>query len=263
MRDGASITSDVVRDALLDHGQLFSANPKVTPPDFFRTAAGRLEVHDDRSVFFPNDGSPPVRSTTPSASAPKPLTSEQVQALVKQVGAAPEGGRLNAAQVSGLTAALGFPNQRLAQASAGLSTEPRAVTIHPGGGATVRFTGGELYLGPQGQILSESPATSRERASAANPVALTVAIVAAGASVLLAIFLIVAGAFVFRDAPGRSRGRRLHRIWAAVKIPVALAAALGLWWMFASFLDAAAVLPRGAVGRMSRWVRAAQWPVFG
>ena len=92
--------------------------------------------------------------------------------------------------------------------------------------------GGELYLGPQGQILSESPATSRERASAANPVALTVAIVAAGASVLLAIFLIVAGAFVFRDAPGRSRGRRLHRIWAAVKIPVALAAAVGLWWMF-------------------------------
>src|SRR5439155_23731706 len=78
VRDGASITSDVVRDALLDHGQLFSANPKMTPPDFFRTAAGRLEVHDDRSVFFPNDGSPPVRSTTPSASAPKPLTSEQV-----------------------------------------------------------------------------------------------------------------------------------------------------------------------------------------
>jgi hypothetical protein len=207
-----------------------------------------------------------VRSTTASAAAPRPLTAEQVQSLVKQVREAPGGARLNAAQVSGVSAALSFPNQRLAQASSGLNGEPRAVTLHPGGGATIRFNGGELYLGPQGQILGDPPTVSRQPPAAANSGAFAATLAAVAANFALAALLIVAGILVLRPVSGPPRGRRLHTAWAVMKIVSSLAAAAALYWMLDSFLDAAAALPGGGsfagapARRAARWARAAYYP---
>ena len=266
--DAAAFDADAVRAAVVDHGEVFTGNRRVAPPEYFKTAAGRLELHDDRAVFYPADRSPAVRSTTASAAAPKPLTAEQVQVVVKQVREKPGGARLNAAQVSGVAAALSFPNQRLAQASSGLNPEPRAVTIHPAGGATVRFNGGELYLSPQGQILSDSPEASRKPVAAASAAALTVILVTVAANLGLAIVLVVAGVLVLRATPGRPRGRRLHTVWAVVKIPSALAASAGVYWLLDHFLKTTATLPAGSsyasatIARATGWAQAAYWPAI-
>jgi hypothetical protein len=266
--DAAAFDADAVRAAVVDQGEMFTGNRRVAPPEYFKTSAGRLELYDDRAVFYPAGGAPPVRSTTASSAAPKPLTAEQVQSVVKQVRDAPNGARLNAAQVSGVSAALSFPNQRLAQASSGLNKEPRAVTIHPAGGATVRFGGGELYLSLQGQILSEPPGVSRQPAAGANAAALAATLAAVAGNFALAILLVVAGVFVLRATPARPRGRRLLTAWAVLKIPLALAASAGVYWMLSSFLKTMTTLPAGLVfgrtpvDRANGWAHAAYWPAI-
>jgi len=264
--DDAAFDADAVRAAVVDHGEMFTGNRRVVPPEYFKTNGGRLELHDDRAVFYPADGSPPVRSTTASSAPLKALTAEQVQSVVKQVREAPGGAKLNAAQLSGLSAALSFTNQRLAQASSGLNKEPRGITIHPGGGATVRFGGGELYLSVSGQILSEPPDVSRKPVAGANVPALVAILIAVAANLGLAILLIVAGVLVLRATAARPRGRRPHTVWAVIKIPLALAASACLYWMLNSFLRTSATLPAGlvfgnpAVARATRWAHAAYWP---
>jgi hypothetical protein len=59
-------------------------------------------------------------------------------------------------------------------------------------------------------------------------------------SVLLAVLLLVAGILVFRRSPA---SRRLHRIYAWAKLPLALAGAVGVGWMFDSFMTAFAPRP--------------------
>jgi hypothetical protein len=264
--DDAAFDADAVRAAVVDHGEMFTGNRRVVPPEYFKTNGGRLELHDDRAVFYPADGSPPVRSTTASAAPLKALSADQVQSVVKQVREAPGGSRLNAAQVSGVAAALSFQNQRLAQASSGLNKEPRGVTINPGGGATVRFGGGELYLSASGQILSEPPNVSRTTVAGANAAALAALLVSVAGNLGLAIVLIVAGVLILRATPARPRGRRPHTVWAAIKIPLAIAVSVCLYWMSNSFLRTAATLPPGlafgnpAVARATRWANAAYWP---
>ena len=245
---GAPLGVEAVREAVVDHGQLFGDPNRA--PEYFKTAAGRLELYDDRAVFYPEDGSPPVRSTTVSASMPKPLTPEQAQAVLKQVRAAPQGARLNEAQVSGLLAVLGMPNQKLAQASRGLSGEPQAVTIHRDGEATVRFGGGDLHLGTQGQILPAAPAADAppKPPPAANVAAFASAVVAAVASLALAVVLFVAGVAALRRTGRRSAtGKRLHAAWAVLKIPVAAGGAVALCWMLGSVQAALDAVPRGTI----------------
>jgi hypothetical protein len=57
---------------------------------------------------------------------------------------------------------------------------------------------------------------------------------------LLAVLLLVAGLLVFRRSPA---SRRLHRIYAWVKIPVALAGAVGIGWMYGSLVGAFTAMP--------------------
>ena len=257
---GQNLTADAVREAVSDHGELFSGNRKAPPPEYFTTASGRLELYDERAVFYPGDGSPPVRSTA-GWTPPTPLSPEQVQALVKQAQAAPGGARLNAAQLSGLTAVLTLPNQRLAQASAGLASEPRGITIHPAG-ASVRFSGGEIHLGAQGQILNQRPTAPVRQSQAAHGLSFMTGVAALVAGVGLSVFLLVAGIAVLGDAPGKSSaGRRFHIVWAAIQVPVALVATLSLWWMLNVFIDTVSGHPqirsiaRGSLGQMTAWAQ--------
>ena len=257
VNDLAQITTVGVRGAVVDHGEMFGGGRKAEPPEYFKTASGRLELYDDRAVFYPDDGSPPVRSTAAWSSAPRPLTPEQVQAVVKQVQAAPGGAGLNPAQLSGLSAVLALPNQRLAQASAGLNTEPRSVKTFPGGGATVTFGGGALHLGPRGQILNEAPTVASVRPPAANAAALSMVLVGAVAGAALAVLLLVAGIATLRDAPPRSQaGRRLHTVWVALKIPLAMGTGLALYWLLNSYVTAVGPAGRTTSARGTGVVRA-------
>jgi hypothetical protein len=63
------------------------------------------------------------------------------------------------------------------------------------------------------------------------------------ASVGLAIFLLVSGIMTLGQSP---RGRRLHLIYAAIKIPLEIVAVLAAMWLARDFMSA--VNPAGAGG---------------
>jgi hypothetical protein len=257
----APLGVEQVRSAVLDHGEMFAVNRRVAPPEYFKTSAGRLELYDDRAVFFPEDGSPPVRSTTASAAMPRPLTPEQVQAVVKQVQEAQGGSKLTPAQVSGLSAVLSLPNQKLAQVSSGLNGEPRSVTTYPGGEATIKFAGGELHLGRQGQILpGPPPPPGSGPPSAANVTALALSETAAVAALGLAVVLFVAAVATLRRTGRRTAtGRKLHAVWALLKLPVAAGGGLALCWMLNTFTEAVGAAPANAIFAGSGTARLLSW----
>jgi hypothetical protein len=69
---------------------------------------------------------------------------------------------------------------------------------------------------------------------------------------------------LLRDRPGGSAtGRRLHSIWAVMKIPLAVGMAVAMCWMLGTYLSAVQTLPPGAVWpgasiwRTARWARIA------
>jgi hypothetical protein len=67
-------------------------------------------------------------------------------------------------------------------------------------------------------------------------------------SILLAILLLVAGLLVFRRS---HLSPRLHRIYLWLKIPTALAGAVGIGWLYGSFLGAFA--PGAGQGSSVEW----------
>ena len=66
-------------------------------------------------------------------------------------------------------------------------------------------------------------------------------------NLLLAIFLLICGIFVLRQS---DKGAKLHWIYVALKIPAAMLAAGGMWWMWSQLLTS---MPTGAVKAVT-WV---------
>jgi hypothetical protein len=232
--DAESFGFERARAAVLDHGQLFTGNRRAAAPEYFKTTTGRLELYDDRAVFYPDDGSPAVRSAAVSARPARPLNFEQVQALVNQAHLA-SGEKLNEAQKSALLAVLSDPSatqQLVTDTPAGaLKKEPRSVTVHSAGGATVHFSRGELHLGRAGELLPTAAAASvgAPRPSRGGVVAV-IALGCAGAA--LAVLLFVAAVLVLR---GSRSGRTLHLVWAVSKIIVTISAASTFYWLTRDF----------------------------
>jgi len=220
-----SVTPDRVRSVVLDHGELFTGNRRVAPPEYFKTTTGRLELYDDRAVFYPDDGSPAVRSAAVSNRPARPLAFDQVQALVNQCDAS-SGNKLNEAQKSALLAVLSnatATQQLVTDTPPGaLKKEPRSVSVHATGGATVRFTRGSLHLGSAGELLPTEAAAS-VGAPRPNRGALVTVIALGCAGAALSIFLFIAAVLILR---GSKTGRTLHVIWAVAKIAVTIAAAI-------------------------------------
>ena len=227
-----------VRGLVENHGQLFSTNP-ASAPDFFRLATGRLELYDDRAVFYPADGSTALRNAYGRAPTRRALTAAEAAGVVERAkGSAPRG-VLNDAQARALAAALTKGDQKwvptagtTAERPAGLS-EPQSVTPAAGGAVTLRFADGELHLGPQGEVLATSPGPAPPPKP--STAAFLVIMAAALAAFALAIVLFAAGVLLLRGLPS---GRRLHLTWAWLKIPVTAAAAVTFWWMASSYYEA-------------------------
>ena len=210
----------------------------------FDTAQGHVDLFDDHSHFNSSDGSQTTDlsaangsnsytqnhtsvafSATPSSSgsAGAALTPAEIQ---KAVAAAQQSAiklssrSLTPAQLAALNSQLSSPNQQLV--TPGSSVSVMSASVQPNGNAIITFnTGSMLVLGPQGQVIS-SGAFRMPKVSLATAMTL---MGEAGASILLAIYLLVIGIVVFRSYRGTAK---LLRIYAVLKIPLAIAAGIGI-----------------------------------
>ena len=258
----ASAGREMAADRVSESGTMPEMRSGETPPDYFVTPAGRLEVFNDRAVFYPLNNSPTVRAsapppgtdgglpdpagdaadavrraggvvvhdvtvtvpgtTGPAATSPAAaLTPAEIQSIVQQAQSL-AGNGLNPAQVTSLSNLLSAPGQQLVQPGA---AQGSVVTAYAPAGApaVIQFAdGGSLTLGAQGNVV----------AIAVTPVMptfsfrpLTLGLMAGGAvaSLALAVYLLVCGILTLRQSP---RARRLHFIYAFVKVPLAITAGL-------------------------------------
>jgi hypothetical protein len=219
----------------------------------FTTEAGTVRIYDDHSIFTSTDGGTTVRTsaknhsesvqasnsssssssvTTFQGSAYPPrstLTRGQVAtavARVQQMATTP----LTPAQIKAINLALSAPNQSLVQIGPGMQV--LSVIAAPNGNVTIMFnTGNQLVVGTQGQVISSGPVPMPNFRVGTGSFAV-VAGEAAG-SIALAIFLLVVGIMVFRPA---SRPVKLLRLYALLKIPMAILAGVGLGVMGYEFI---------------------------
>ena len=228
----AGATPDAIGNLVQGHGTSPSAGPNSAGPDYFRTRAGRVELYDDRAVFYPARGAEVVRVSTLTMSNPG-LTPEQVQEVVDQAQAA-SGNTMNASQVAALKNLLGTPGQQHVSRLT-VPTAVRGATPMRDGSVAVTFPNGFATFGPQGQVSSGTGAGGMPFGRARlNGAALALCNFAAVVGLGLAVYLLVIGIWVLRQSP---RGRKLHLIYAVVKIPVAILGIAATWWLVSSLMD--------------------------
>jgi hypothetical protein len=214
----------------------------------FSTPEGTVSVNTDGAEFVATDGITRIATSArhqrdhtssgvtvanstvqvgrfPSAggfsSAGTTLTPTQVTQVIAAVQASSTNA-FNAAQIQSVRTSISVPNQSLV--IAGSATPVISSFVQPSGNATITFdTGRMLILGPQGQIISSGvPAMPRFNINGGLTVVL---ICEALCSIALAIYLLVVGILVFRAS---FRAQRLLRIYAWLKIPLALVTGIGL-----------------------------------
>jgi hypothetical protein len=277
---------DMATDAVTDSGTMPEMRSGEAPPDFFTTPAGRLELFNDRAVFYPPSGQPvrvsvppegmsppapqqqpaPVReaeievkdsAVVPASTAPTGapttapalvplvpgLTSAEIQSVVQQAQAG-SGNALNPAQVSALQSFLAAPGQQLVQAGASQGAVVSSLA-QSDGTVLIGFSGGgSLTLGPRGNVVSTAAAPVIPTFSF-HPLAIGLMLATALASIGLAIYLLVCGILMIRQSP---RGRRLHLVYACIKIPLAVTAAVASEWvmrdMMAGVTSTTGAMPR-------------------
>jgi hypothetical protein len=251
--EGQALSTGRVQKLVLSHTTSLSANPAVPGPDTFRTESGRFELYDDRAVFYPSRGEIVRVSTLTNSTGG--LSPDQVEQVVAQAQTA-SGNAMTPSQLAGLRTLLSAPSQQHVSVLT-IPTAVRGAQPMGEGSVMITFPNGFAQIGPQGQIqmathtaADGSMVTTSAGGGAftvggpgggggrvrANGAALAVAGFATLASGLLAAYLLVAGILVLRDSP---RGRKLHLIYAWIKIPLALACALSAWWLVNSYLEAA------------------------
>ena len=191
------------------------------------------------TVVMPATGpttAPTAPATTLPTTAPAPggaaLTPAEVQTVIQKVQAASSNG-LNPSQVAALQTALQDPAQGLVRP--GTAWSPVVSVDVDGGAASVELSGGWIDLDPQGKVVGQFTDTNPLSGWKLPVAALVLVGVDAVASLLLALLLLVAGILVFRRS---ALSARLHRIYAWLKIPTAVAGGIGLGWLFGAFVGA-------------------------
>jgi hypothetical protein len=219
-------------------------DPNVPGPDTFRTPGGRVELYDDRGVFYPVRAGEIVRVSRPTAATRAPLTAAEVKAVVDRAQAT-LGNSMNAAQVAALRTLLTTPGQQ----HVSTMTLPTAVrsASRLGNSVYIQFPSSTVTIGPQGQTtvstfggggpasVATGPFGFGSKPVRINGVAMALAVVAALAGLGLAIYLFVIGIMVLRDSP---RGRRLHQVYACLALIVIVVGTGAAWWLTSSFTSA-------------------------
>ena len=244
--DGDGLPRNIYAD-VRNSGQMPSPTPDGAPVDFLVVPGGRIELYDEGATFAPaggGGGGPPVRTvlgtrgTLPVGGGANPavssaLAAAETQTVLKNLEATAPG-VLNAAQKQALTSLLQSPGQSIV--TPGTVGQPGGWTYAyaaPDGTTTVYLQSGTVTLGPQGQITAQGPMGMMGTASPTRLNAPAVGLVAFTSilSVALAVYLLVVGILVLRQSP---RGRRLLYLFAALKIPLAIAAGIGFAWMWST-----------------------------
>jgi hypothetical protein len=248
--DGTPLTAARIRAAVKEH----YVAPDAAGAAHFATEAGAVDVFPDHAIFTTADGATTidtsaVRNTESTSSASTStmavgagaaqagtmLTPAQVQKIIKDIKRrSPQA--LTAAQLATVQSQLSAPNQQLVTNVA----TPVTMVTQQGTNTMIQFDGGFLTVGPQGQVVwvysnSSNPfaAGGPNLSGVATPAALM--ILEAFCSVGVAIYLLIVGIFVFRSS---LRSPQLLRIYACVKIPLALAAGVVVAWMGYEFMTA-------------------------
>jgi hypothetical protein len=246
---GDSLTADRVAANVSDSGRLLTSRGGDNGPDYFVVGTGKIEVADDHATFSAADGSEPVRVTADSLSdgsgdpSPSGLTERQIQSIFRRIKFL--GARMTPAQIQTLTQTLHNPVEQLVtpmpnggdpavEINSAMTMGDGSVTImasSPGAFSTIT-------LSPTGQVSSSMTTNTANFAAAANPFAKMnrtaplLELTAVLANFLLAIFLLICGIMVMRQSP---RGRKLHWIYVALKIPLEIFAGLAMGWFFSEF----------------------------
>lgn len=257
--DDTPITAATVRGAII------SSKHRAAKAEF-TTAQGTVEIFADHATFTSTDGSSVVRTSglrnqdqitnTPTtgvsetkvsvystASAPPlptlsaTLTPAQINLAV---GAAQGMATLNAAQSQTLRAELSKPNQTLVTAAA--IAPIQGVVVQPNGNLAITFdTGNLLNLDAKGKVVSLGPPPMPNFGISGTLAAINA--IEGLASIGLAIYLLIVGIIVLR---GSFAAPRMLRIYAWIKIPLALIAGIGLTLL--GYELANAILSSPAVG---------------
>lgn len=233
--DGISIpfSSETAQRNVSDSGQ-FPSPTGGDGPVYYVIGNGKIEVYDDHAVFFPSDGDDrtPVRvakGVTDDAVAR--LTAADIDALTARVKSLASGA--SQVQLDAFKQALSDPEQQIIDVGAGSpapAAQIRIVSLDPTTGALTIFTtyNGFVVVDKVGTVTDSTAYNAkvlggfRIRASG-----VVMAVLDAIGSVLLSIYLLVIGIMVLRQS---RRGRKLHLIYAWLKLPLVVLGVIG-WVM--------------------------------
>jgi hypothetical protein len=199
------------------------------------SSAGAKDANDP---FAPDADSPTAGSNTqptfpagPFGTGGTALNPALIQTVVQKIQAA-SGNKLNPAQLASLRTQLQQPNQQLVPP--GMAWSPVSMaTVQPDGSAFLRLPGGYLMMDAQGTVTNQM-SSGMPTTVAIHPLSMMLVLGEAAASLALAILLLVAGILVLRQSP---TGRRLHLIYAGVKLPLAIAGGIGIVWLAAGMAN--------------------------
>jgi len=256
---GADLTVNVVKENVTESGRLPDAKGG-EGPDFFAIGEGQIELADTYAKFVPGDGRETVRVSASDEGEQQNwqagLTPGQVKAIIDKIEQQ-AGQPLTAGQKSKLDVVLSSPAQGFFTTAATIpevTSQLRSATqFNSGNGSQLMISTGQgmLTLDAQGNTVNSSTwnAAAAFGGGAAGPVfkinmtAAVVALAGAVLSAMLAIYLLVIGILMLRQHP---RAAWLHKIYAWLKIPLAVAGGIAwvmLWTSFAT--SAAAAAPGG------------------
>ena len=217
--------------------------------DYFVLGQGRLEISDDRAVFFPIDGSPSLRSNAidiPAAAVTTPtsLQPDQIRSVIRTINEL-NGAKVKSAQLPALIQTFQNPGQQIVVPTTDGSDpawEITSVVTDSSGSLSINTTHGTMFssiscdangnLG-QSSVSSANIGFANFNGPTIDPNAATATLVLTVLQLLLAIFLLIIGILTLRFNP---RGRMLHWIYVALKIPLAVGTAVASAWMWSTFM---------------------------
>jgi hypothetical protein len=219
--------------------------------DYFVLGNGRLELSSDRAVFFPTGGLPSIYSNaivlpTPAYGVtPKSLQPYQIRSIVRTVNDL-NGGKIKSAQAKTFVTTLQSPGEDLILPTTD-GTDPAyeitSVSTDSDGTLTVACKHGAVSsifsCDASGVDTSPISVTDTATTSTGPIVDKTAGLTALSltvAQIIPAIFLLITGILTLRYSP---RGRLLHWIYVAMKLPLAIACAAVSFWMWSSAIHSA------------------------
>jgi hypothetical protein len=234
-----SVTIQTVTNNVSETGRLPAAGAGAGP-DFFALANGRLEVYDDHALFSPSDGRETIRLSKDDIASSSGLSANDIEAIIARAQQQTQNA-LTSQQTAAIRTLLAAPGQTYVPTSAlrgryavSPAQQTYATVRSSDGAATLIFPTGQVVIATDGRIISTFSASF----AGGGPVftvskpAATVVIIESLLSFLLAIYLLVIGILVLRQ---NSRGRLLHNIYAAVKLPLAIVATIATYQFWATF----------------------------